>query len=672
MKDDGTSLTARIFIASIALLGLVVACAKHDQPLTEILRLEDRREAAKNFEPYLRHLNEQVQRRAAEALGKIQDPAGLPYLLPLLEHSNAETRSTAAFAIGQLGDTTAAAALLQRLAKQTEMTVSRKVLEALGKIGNQSVLPTLSKYLRDHSPELRAESALALARLAARNFRDPAIAAMLATALHDVEEEVRWTAAYALIRCGDSTVVSSLTSALSDKSPRVRMQAARALGVFGNHLLASRLSEIARHDPDWRVRVNATAALGNLPLPNLFDLLPVRDADEHVRLATLAVLGTAASRHKYVATKYDHTMSTDFFKKILAGEEQDTEAKYTWRERAAAAMALAQTIGGEAVEILAPFIRDPRPLFRARLAQALGATQDRRAFATLQKLAGDSALLVRLAALEALPQLQDEWATNIYLAALDSGDEVLTAIAMQNLAADSLLRQRHLPKMIEAYRRLKSPVDVEVAQIIFKSFALCGDASAVPILEEALRVPDRAFARAALAPLKMLTAIDYSDRLPPATVPREKWKWSDIEKLSGLTATIRTERGDIELEFFPEAAPLTVLNFVRLSERNFFDDLLIHRVVPNFVIQTGDPRGDMWGSPGYTIRAEFNARRYTRGTMGMASAGPDTEGSQFFIVHSDQPRLDGRYTIFARVTRGMEVVDGLQVGDVIEKVVIRR
>lgn len=657
-------------LSAIPLLFLVMACAKHVPPATEILRLEDRREAARNFAPYLHDTDEQVRRRAAEALGKIQDPAALPYLIPLGDDPTANMRATAIFAIGQIGDTTVAGALEERLAKENDETVTHHLLAALGKIGTRASLPTVAEYLHHPWPELRAESALALARLAARRLRNAAATAMLETALLDTAEAVRWTAAYALSLCGDSTAIAPLTTALGDQSPRVRMHAARALGALGSPRPAQLLSQVAHHDSDWRVRVNAARAVGNLPVSSLIDFLPLRDSNEHVRLASLAAIGLAGTRFEHLATGHERTVRSALLQRILSGMEHAS-----WRERAAAALSLAQTVGGEAVAVLLPHARDPNPLFRARLSQAMGATRDRRAFAALQELAADSAMVVRLAALEALPAaagLQNEPATSTYLQALDSGDEVLTAIAVQNLATDSLQRRRNLPKMIAAYRRLRAPVDVEVAQIIFKALALCGDTSAVPVLEDALRVPDRASAKAALEPLKMLTGRDYSDRLRLATVPHQQWTWENITHLSGLSATLRTSRGLIEIEFFPKEAPLTVLNFVRLAERDFFDGLLIHRVVPNFVIQTGDPRGDMWGSPGYTIRSEFSALRYTRGTVGMASAGPDTEGSQFFIVHSDQPRLDGRYTIFALVTDGMEVVDALQVGDVIEDVVIQR
>jgi cyclophilin family peptidyl-prolyl cis-trans isomerase/HEAT repeat protein len=659
------------FTLSVFAALLLVACAKPDRELEAILRLEDRREAAKKFEAYVHHRNERVQRRAIEALGKIQDPSGLAYLTPLLDHEAPAIRAAAVFAIGQIGDTASAQTLLSRLSKESTLEASSALLEALGKTGTRDELMTIEKYLRDASPVLRAEGALALARLASREFKAPRMAPTLAANLQDADENVRWAAAYALIRCGDSTVVSPLAAALQDPSARVRMQTARALGTIGHASAALPLSTVAKQDSDWRVRVNAASALGNLPLPDIFDLLPLQDANEHVRLAALMALGIAGGRGKS-PVKPPVGRQVDFLRKILIDARADEKEMHSWRERAAAALALAQCLRGDAIDMIAPFVHESPPLFRARVAQALAATRDHRSFYFLQKLAADSALMVRLAALEALPQLNDARATQVYLSALESRDEVLTAIAIQNLVADSLQRRQHVPKMIEAYRRLKSPVDVEVAQIIFESLARCGDSTVAPVLEEALRAPDRAFARAALKPMKLLTGKDYSGQLPPSTEPYQKWNWQDIKNLAGAKATIATNRGEISIQFFPEAAPLTVLNFVRLGKNNFFDGLLIHRVVPNFVIQTGDPRGDMWGSPGYAIRSEFSALRYTRGAVGMASAGPDTEGSQFFIVHSDQPRLDGRYTIFARVVKGMDVVEALQVGDMINDVVIAR
>ena len=136
-------------------------------------------------------------------------------------------------------------------------------------------------------------------------------------------------------------------------------------------------------------------------------------------------------------------------------------------------------------------------------------------------------------------------------------------------------------------------------------------------------------------------------------------------------AYIETDKGTIEIELAVLDAPLTVDNFITLARKGFFNGVAIHRVVPDFVVQDGDPRGDGEGGPGYTIRDEINQRPYLRGTVGMALDWQDTGGSQFFITHSPQPHLDGRYTVFGHVVNGMDVVDRLVPGDVMRRVRIR-
>jgi len=133
-------------------------------------------------------------------------------------------------------------------------------------------------------------------------------------------------------------------------------------------------------------------------------------------------------------------------------------------------------------------------------------------------------------------------------------------------------------------------------------------------------------------------------------------------------AYIETDRGVIEIELAILDAPLTVANFMALARKGFFDGIAIHRVVPDFVVQDGDSRGDGEGGPGYTIRDEINMRPYLRGTVGMALDWEDTGGSQSFMTHSPQPHLDGRYTVFGHVVAGMDVLDRLVPWDVIRRV----
>jgi peptidylprolyl isomerase/peptidyl-prolyl cis-trans isomerase B (cyclophilin B) len=122
--------------------------------------------------------------------------------------------------------------------------------------------------------------------------------------------------------------------------------------------------------------------------------------------------------------------------------------------------------------------------------------------------------------------------------------------------------------------------------------------------------------------------------------------------------------GEVRIELFPEDAPKTVESFQALARKGFYDGLTFHRIVPGFVAQGGDPKGDGTGGPGYTLKAEFNRKNHVRGTVAMArSQHPDSAGSQFYICFAPAPHLDGNYTIFGQVVKGMEVVDALRVGD---------
>ena len=124
------------------------------------------------------------------------------------------------------------------------------------------------------------------------------------------------------------------------------------------------------------------------------------------------------------------------------------------------------------------------------------------------------------------------------------------------------------------------------------------------------------------------------------------------------TATLHTSEGAIELELYPDAAPKTVENFEKLARDGFYEGVIFHRVIPDFMIQGGDPTGTGMGGPGYEFEDEINEHRIERGAVAMANAGPNTNGSQFFIVTAEAtPWLDGKHTVFGRVTSGMDVVD---------------
>ncbi|HNR25558.1 MAG TPA: peptidylprolyl isomerase [Methanobacteriaceae archaeon] len=135
-------------------------------------------------------------------------------------------------------------------------------------------------------------------------------------------------------------------------------------------------------------------------------------------------------------------------------------------------------------------------------------------------------------------------------------------------------------------------------------------------------------------------------------------------------ARIETDKGVIELTLFEKEAPNTVANFEKLAKSGYYDGLTFHRVIPNFVIQGGCPKGDGTGGPGYTIKCEINPHKHGTGALSMAHAGKDTGGSQFFITHSPQPHLDGVHTVFGKVIKGMDVVNAINANDVMRKVTV--
>lgn len=144
------------------------------------------------------------------------------------------------------------------------------------------------------------------------------------------------------------------------------------------------------------------------------------------------------------------------------------------------------------------------------------------------------------------------------------------------------------------------------------------------------------------------------------------------ESYGELTATLSTTRGEIRLSLFPNEAPTTVANFVNLAERGYYDGLKFHRVIPDFMVQGGDPTGTGRGGPGYQFKDEFHTalRHDVPGMLSMANAGPNTNGSQFFVTHVPTPWLDRKHTIFGRVIAGQNVVDAIQQGDLITRVTV--
>jgi len=158
-------------------------------------------------------------------------------------------------------------------------------------------------------------------------------------------------------------------------------------------------------------------------------------------------------------------------------------------------------------------------------------------------------------------------------------------------------------------------------------------------------------------------------------MPALQWKTPpamEIDPKKSYHITMETTKGTIEIDLYAQHAPVTVNNFVFLTRQGFYDGVVFHRVIPNFVIQGGDPTGSGMGGPGYRFQDETagNPLKHETGVLSMANAGPNTNGSQFFITHSPQPHLNGKHTVFGKVVNGMDIVNAIRQGDKMTKVTV--
>ncbi|MEP6637400.1 MAG: peptidylprolyl isomerase, partial [Acidobacteriota bacterium] len=214
----------------------------------------------------------------------------------------------------------------------------------------------------------------------------------------------------------------------------------------------------------------------------------------------------------------------------------------------------------------------------------------------------------------------------------------------------------------------------DAALSMLDSLAKQKTAAANDAIKSALESSDISVRRRAANLLKENGAGDFSARVGKLQTRNTTTDYDRAIFRMGkpVRATVATSKGAFTIELLPDEAPLNVDNFIQLAKRRYFNGITFHRVVPNFVIQGGDPRGDGNGGPGYQIRCEINEVPFERGAVGMALSGKDTGGSQWFVTHSRQPHLDGGYTVFGRVVNGMDVVDRIARGVVIKFVTINQ
>ncbi|MGH9408301.1 MAG: HEAT repeat domain-containing protein [Vicinamibacterales bacterium] len=612
-----------------------------------------------------------IRRRAALAVGRVGLPEGAAPLEATLTDANADVRQMAAFALGLLADTSAVPALTTAL-QDPDPLVRGRAAEALGLIGDAASAPAVGQMVSafikagalaavhpddEQWPMTPQADAVRLGLFAL--VRQKRWDALQSTALDPSGQPVSdwWPIAYALQRINDPRAAPALRRLLGSPGRYTRAFAARGLGGLKDQASAPLVISMLQHaGNDVALQVSAIRALaqigGPTAAPAILSVLTADGTDPNAALEAVTALGDLKDA---AALPYIQDRLTD-----------------DWPTMRAAAIRAASTIDPQGfLTVLSGLEPDRQWVVRAAVARVLASAPASLALERLHAMLNDPDKRVVAAALETLARMRAPSVPDVnelLLTSLKAPD-----VGVRTAAAEGIGRLKMTggaAALAAAYANAASDPP-EMRSAIVSAIHAFGPAEADATLKAALADPDWSVRLQAAALLQ---------RDDPSSDPRRAIRPAPEPPILAYTspdliapqysphAFIETAKGTIEIELAVLDAPQTCQSFMALARKGYFNGLQIHRVVPNFVVQDGDPRGDGSGGPGYTIRDELNGDPYVRGTVGMALSGPDTGGSQFFIAHSPQPHLDAKYTVFGHVVKGMDVVDRLQQLDVIQRV----
>ncbi|MFN0157893.1 MAG: peptidylprolyl isomerase [Bacteroidota bacterium] len=672
-----------MIILLVACVSIASAQAQPNSIPQGLLKAQDLRDSKALWE-FLWSDSPLVRARAALAAGSVQDTAHIPTLMVHLDDASPIVRKAAAFALGQMTYVvdsvqrrTVSNKFLLRMKIEDDNDVELRIAEALGKVGDAAALPMLvAEQGEPTGSSLDWEIALSVGRYAYRGMKDKAATAFVMRLVDAFNGHQRWKGAYALMRIGDREFLGDHTSriaaAAQAQDPDVRMYIATVLG----KLTDKRISVLAllklAADADWRVRVNALRALATSgdtsnSSVGLTLIQAIDDEDEHVSLTAIS----SQRSMNFVATQLAGTARS-----ALAAIVENKGSKFSPRQQKEAAVSLAKLFSEEVYEMLREW-RDKGMLDEEAYAAALEFIPLGQARIELVEYVGDADPRFVKTAMDALigsckasvpPPAMIEAAREAFVGALATNDLAVVTTASEALGDSMFAHESSVPDLLEAVQRLKTPDDAEAIVSIISALGKLGATMALPTLSALITDPDHTVGLEAARAVEKITGKPHVQLVPPdGKALHTNFDWVLLDRIrDNPEVRVVTSRGEFTFTLLPDDAPFTCLNFASLIDKKFFDGLSFHRVVSNFVVQGGDPRGDGWGGPGYAIRSEFGYESYGRGFVGVASSGKDTEGCQFFVTHSRQPHLDGRYTIFGKITGGHGVMDLLQIGDRIE------
>lgn len=689
------------------------------EKLIEIVRAEDELRFDRTLESFLKNEDAALRRRAALAAGRIGDPSALPLLTHLmLKDADESVRRMAAFAVGEVESVKGADAVIKVLGDASAPAgVRAAAIEAAGKIAaaepkqteakalGEAVLDALEREARLVSEEQDRE-VVRLGITAVLRSKPDEGGIVVARFLTNIDDRIRADAANTLARIGAKNANKQLQAMLlTDEYPVARANAARALAAGGDRSAINMVLEAATTDPDLRVRVNAVRALEVFAEPGTANRLLERaekvlaayksskhdnPAEENELLTLVSALGVILKgtaneravklldefrrRNRYASPEAAVAL-VRISPKAFMNTDYKPQSEYDWRATSSVARGFGESTELEETEEVRQF--------RKAALEGLG------------NLVGDMVSGEDVPdksfpdVLRAYAKFKPADLAQVLRSSLTQDDVIIRATAAELLGGiepdraggKTLENHRALAAALRAAEddRLNDAV-LAILEALGKQYQMLKDDKTVKSdllapVKRALGSPDYLIRRKAAAVLREAKAdVKIPEDISRVAFDRGRNVRSRVVRADYLKALSRkngswralfeTDKGEFVMELYPEDAPLTVDNFIRLAESGYFNGLAIHRVVPNFVVQDGDPRGDGSGGPGWQIRCEINRIPYERGTVGMALSGKDTGGSQWFVAHSPQPHLDGGYTVFGKVNEeGMEIVDRLVRGD---------
>lgn len=656
-----------------------------DDELT-ILKIQDGRAPGEKFNliKYINSDDDNLSVRALLALANLQDSAMSEFAGEvLLKNYSSQRKSMAAFALGEIGTSDAVAYLLKSLESESDKDAICSILDALGYCGNSDALDAiLKKNFSDD--KINKAVALSIARFAIRGIRsESAVSRLISFVDGNPNDSLEMLTAYAFSRIRNGSLLlpakSCLRKLLSSPQPFSKMWAYNAFAYIGDMDDLERLISNFETEKNLNVRIAMLNSLSvyknfsdNIISGKLLSLLinAMDDTDLYIRITAIAQAGNLGSDYDGMSQVAIHLAGALWQKYKSGSITEKAEAIQSYakiKKHSAENEILNEYINAQNYAIKPAIIRalkytgDPEVVRKLRDVISIDVHKytDSHNMSSPEIIQDDTLAAIYRAFIETVNVCKDSASDStknfirlIMLEFLGSKDAPIVDECFNALNSDMYKNFRDELGIVIGFdfNDLTMPEDKEVIKLFIKEISFLKSRSADDVLTQLASSDDFEISDMACKALKNLNGAEIVSDAKRKT-------FTDYENLKYKNAVIHTNKGDIHLKLYTDIAPMTCLNFIRLAKSNFYNRTLFHRVIPNFVIQGGDPLNTGWGGTDYTIRSEFSPLHFTEGKLGMASDGKDTEGSQFFIMHIPHYHLDGRYTLFGEVISGMDIVN---------------